>query len=114
MTQAMTAGEFRVVREGLGLTRAWLADDMGVQERAVARWEDGERPIPERRAAWLRNLAAEADDQVAELLDQIGDGDVFVLDGDATGMPPSWTRAIAWRLMLARPGLRVVDRMDDE
>ena len=114
MMQTMTAGEFRVIREGLGLTRAWLADDMGVQERAVARWEDGDRPIPEPRAAWLRNLAAESDDHVAELLAEIGDGGVFVLDGDAMRMPPSWTRAIAWRLMLARPGVRVVDRMDDE
>ena len=107
----MTGGEFRVIREGLGLTRTWLADDMGVQERAVARWEDGHRPIPARRAVWLRNLADEATEYVDELLETITDKDVFILNGYGMGKPDSWTRALAWRLMLARPGLRVVDEM---
>lgn len=39
--------EFAKIREVLGLTQAELADEIGVHRVTVARWESGDREIPE-------------------------------------------------------------------
>jgi transcriptional regulator with XRE-family HTH domain len=41
------AAEMKTRREALGLSTQWLADQLGVQERAVRRWEAGDRAIPD-------------------------------------------------------------------
>jgi DNA-binding transcriptional regulator YiaG len=41
----MTPKDMERVREQLGLTRAQLAEALGVSRRAVVYWEGGERPI---------------------------------------------------------------------
>jgi DNA-binding transcriptional regulator YiaG len=53
---AMTAAEFHVLRDRLGVTIAWLAEYFDVQVFAVQRWERGDRPILEARAAAMREL----------------------------------------------------------
>lgn len=43
--QRMSAAEFKVGRERLGLTATWVATQLGVTDRSVARWEAGEMPV---------------------------------------------------------------------
>jgi transcriptional regulator with XRE-family HTH domain len=39
--------ELQRIREALGMTQAELADELGVHRVTVARWETGDRTIPE-------------------------------------------------------------------
>lgn len=41
----MSAAEFKVRRERLGLTSAWVAAQLGVSERSVSRYETGRMPV---------------------------------------------------------------------
>jgi len=76
MSINMTAAEVRAIRAELGLTQAQLGDALGVDGRAVRRWEtepgkSSAQPVPEPMARILRlarrtpgliqNLAAMAD-----------------------------------------------------
>ena len=53
-----SAADMRVRRESLGLTQVWVADQLGVQDRAIRRWEAGDREIPE--DVWIVLDRAEA------------------------------------------------------
>jgi len=44
-----TPDEVRALREQMGMTQEELAREMGVTEFTVWRWENGKRPITERR-----------------------------------------------------------------
>lgn len=57
-TDRMSAAEFRVLREFLGLTTRWMAEHLDVAERTVHRWEDGTSPIPLGVQVEVRELAA--------------------------------------------------------
>ena len=69
----MTPAEFKTCREGLGLSCQALADmlDPPVQVRAVQRWEDGDRRIPEGVAALLGELDGIVNRAVARVLDAV-------------------------------------------
>lgn len=41
----MSAAEFKVARERLGLTASWVASQLGVADRSIARYESGEMPV---------------------------------------------------------------------
>jgi len=45
MKAAMTASEFRKIREKLDKTQVELASDLGYTPTQVSRWERGEAPI---------------------------------------------------------------------
>ena len=49
----------RTIRKRLGLTQALLAEQLGVASNTVARWERGERSIPEPVARLIQRLMAE-------------------------------------------------------
>lgn len=66
----MTGAEFHVLRDRLGLTNAWVAEFFGVQIFAVQRWERGDRPILEDRAAAMRELDRSTRLQVEEQVGQ--------------------------------------------
>lgn len=55
-TRAMTPAEFVCTRELLGLPITWVAENLGVTERTVYRWENGTFKIPataaQRMQAW--------------------------------------------------------------
>lgn len=59
-----TAGDFKVLRESLGLPASWVASELGVLDRQVRRWEQGASDIP--AAAWECLLAAYSDAAVTE------------------------------------------------
>jgi len=52
----MTGAEYRVIREGLGLSRMKLAVELGVSVNTIARWELGSRPVTERTAREIERL----------------------------------------------------------
>jgi putative transcriptional regulator len=54
------AAEFRAIRERMGLLQAQLAEQLGVTQGALSRWESGSRSIPEPVARLLVLLAERA------------------------------------------------------
>jgi predicted transcriptional regulator len=103
----LTAAEFRCTRERLGLPIRWVAEELGVQERSVSRWEDGTHPVPQGVADTMKVWAAAADALYREVSVVHPNGEAFRTyrtDADyrPTGMidwPASWHRAIAGRLV---------------
>jgi transcriptional regulator with XRE-family HTH domain len=51
--------ELRRIRAELGLTQTELGEELGVHRVTVARWETGERGIPEPVARLLQRIRAE-------------------------------------------------------
>lgn len=43
----MTSAQLKALRESLGLSQQWLADQSNVQKRTVAYWESGRNQVPE-------------------------------------------------------------------
>lgn len=121
----LTAAELRSLLEWMGLTRPWLADRVGVQERTVIRWCDGKAPIPEAAAVEmvaLWNTAASAiTHMIAGALANETKGVLtlrtFRVDShfhaatESADYPASWHRALTCRAMdhlLMRTRYRVV------
>ncbi|KJR10258.1 helix-turn-helix domain-containing protein [Gordonia sihwensis] len=113
----MTSAEFRVARETLGLTTSWLATQFGVDERTVRRWDTGENPVPDARAALMLHLIEFTDDFITQVIDGLDcDGDSVVVvyreDEDlhrmwpAVPYPASWHRAAMGRVA-AQTGIRL-------
>lgn len=114
----MTAAAMKVAREYLGLTTAWIAGRMHVQERTVHRWEAGVSPIPEGVRIEMDYLQILADDEVdtltQELLDQPDpalvtyrtDADYRRADPDSPWLA-SWHRAVAARVAREVSGLEI-------
>lgn len=112
----MTAAAFKVARESLGVTTAWTAQRMHVQERTVHRWEAGVSPVPEGVRIEMDYLDMLTDDAVAELVRRL-DGQperTFVTYRTDTDYrraepeqpwPASWHRAVAARVAREVPGL---------
>ena len=109
---ALTAAEFRIAREDLGLTAEWLAARLGVQLRTVRRWEHGDRAVSAAVADEVGALTDYADEQieawVARLLDVPEPVLVIPESGERDGWPAGWWRALAARVVEQVPGLRVV------
>ncbi|MDK2126243.1 Aca2/YdiL-like domain-containing protein [Parachitinimonas caeni] len=75
----MTPAEFKTIRESLGLTAQWIADNAGVKLRTAQYWEAGRMAVPvdvvnmlDRIDRTLEFSIAQALDQVAELAKQQG------------------------------------------
>ncbi len=56
---AVKPGELRRIRDELGLTQGQLADELGVHRVTVAKWEAGDRGIPEPVARLLLRIRGE-------------------------------------------------------
>lgn len=117
----MQPAELRVVREYLSLTTRWIAEQRGVAERSVQRWEHGHAPIPDgvRRQVeqWEAGTAATVDLAVTRLLDAPepavatyrSDEHYREHERDAV-WPASWHRAVVARVAERVPGLVVLYR----
>lgn len=114
----MTAAEFKVVREFLAVPTRWVAEELGVQERTVQRWDGGQAPIPEWARERLEALEAETADAVSAAIGALNDlRDPGVLtyrsDRDYRAhhpemrWPASWHRAVIARVAQEVPGLAI-------
>ncbi len=120
---AMTAAEFRIARERLGVTGEWLAGKLGVADRTVRRWEADKAAIPEGAARDLEDLESATDEWIAQVLDVLradeptDDGEWWVttyasdaayrLEHPGLDWPAGWHRAAMGRVAEALPGVRL-------
>ena len=56
---AVKPAELQRIREALGLTQAQLAEEIGVHRVTVAKWEAGDRAIPEPVARLVQRIRDE-------------------------------------------------------
>lgn len=54
----MTSAELKTMREALGLTVGWLAEQAGVGERTVRYWESGRNQVPDDVAELIGRIEA--------------------------------------------------------
>lgn len=114
----MTAAEFRVAREYLGLTLRWLAEHFKVNERTPPRWESGESPVPPGIAAGLELLEEVTAVHVTVAIDacnDMRDPALLTYRTDAEyhahhpeqPWPASWHRAVVARVAHEVSGLAI-------
>lgn len=114
-TQPMSAAEFRMVREALGLTTDWIAAHLNIALRTVRRWEHGHSPIPDGVRVEMENLEATWADEVNRIIGELENATDLVLtipQHDAA-MPAAWWRSIAHRAASIIPGVHVRYPADD-
>lgn len=108
----MSPLDFRLLRARLGLSQAEVAQVCSVQDRAVRRWESGDRTPGEEHVAALLRLLAQQDRAVSETTAHFnrlalaeGRPDrvdlAFSLD-DAQARSRGWPCAGAWLAVLRR------------
>ena len=109
----MTPAEFKSTRELLGLSAQWLASRLRVHIRTIQKFEDGALAVPEGITAELfeisESIAAAVDNYIAFFADN-ADAVLQVprRESDTEGeLPASAHRAIAARVRLALPALRL-------
>ncbi len=112
----MTAAEFRVLREYLGVSGPWLARHLEVSDRTIRHWESGRYTVPAGVAQQLVEIEHDAAQAVADGLAACTDNAVvvtFACDDDfwtahpGAVYPASWHRAVVARIREARPELAV-------
>jgi DNA-binding transcriptional regulator YiaG len=75
LPRPLSGAEFRFLRKELELSQAGLADYLGCNVQALARWEKGKSRIPKPAERLLRALYRESDEgnaQIRELVERIG------------------------------------------
>ncbi|MEB0201994.1 hypothetical protein QN354_09520 [Cryobacterium sp. 5I3] len=104
----MTAAEFKIKRERLGVSGRWLADRVGVLDRQVRRWESGVAPVPADVVKFVDDLDAEARELARKLrgaprplVSYRNDGEYWASDTDAAArsIPASFYRAALGRIL---------------
>lgn len=60
----LSAATFRAMREGLGLSQAYVAEETGVSAQTVKRWESGRYPVPDDVSEWIILLKHRSDEVV--------------------------------------------------
>lgn len=118
-TERMTAAEFKVVRERLGLPAQWVASALGVYEKTVSRWETGERGVSAEAEKLLDDIHRDTNRLVMSQIRMLDDGSkeptlliTYRLDSDMPAMyshegkqlPASWHRAMTGRVALHADG----------
>lgn len=110
--ETMTAAEFKVLRERLGLPAAWMARSLGTFERTLSRWETGAHPVREDAVALLREMEDHTDKSVASAVLRHKAGAVLktfrydanvptpvkLVDAIGAKLPASWHRAMIGRV----------------
>lgn len=67
----MTPAELKTLRESLGLSAQWVADQAGVRLRTVQYWEAGRMPVPDDVANLLTSIDRQYDQAVAITMESI-------------------------------------------
>lgn len=120
---AMTAAEFRIARDHLGLPGEWLADRLGVALRTVRRWDSGASPVPAGVLVEIEEIEDETARFVAAVVESLredgpdDDGVAWVTTyaSDAAyrtehpdlDWPASWHRAAMGRVSRELPWVRL-------
>lgn len=115
---AMTSAEFRILREQLGVTTDWLAEQFGVDHRTVRRWDTGASRVPDGVAADMDRIRAATDDFVDQVASEVVDADQeqlvvyrdevqFRESWPGLNYPAGWHRAAIGRVA-AETGIRIV------
>lgn len=126
--EAMTAAEFKVLRETLGLAAAWVARKLATQEKSVSRWETGVYGVNADAAQLLRDVQAETAECVTQMLTRVGEIDEpvlytyrkdaeFVYAGQHGPYTAQWHRALVGRVatLAAKPvRIEFVDTTESE
>ena len=101
----MNTATWKCSREYLGLTHAWIADQLGKNEKYVSSWDEPRRKsVPDYAAAFMREQLDVAAQLVGAMTvkwhEQKGDSPIAVPAGAgmAGGMPASYHRRIASRV----------------
>jgi DNA-binding transcriptional regulator YiaG len=71
LARPLTGAEFRFLRKQLELSQAGLADHLGCNVQALARWEKSKSRIPKPAERLLRALYRESDEGNAQILDLV-------------------------------------------
>lgn len=118
--ERMSAAEFKIVREGLGLSGEWIAANLSqpVNPRTVRNWEQGRSLIPDgvrlEIERWEKVTGEFISGVIEKLLD-IPDPLVVTYRTDEEYhqahpdivFPASWHRRVIWRVALEVPALRM-------
>lgn len=67
----MTPAELKTIRENLGLTVQWLAENAKVSHRSATYWEAGKGKVPDDVAALLESVAAKIQTAADEAIKQV-------------------------------------------
>lgn len=105
--KTLTAAEFKVLRERLGLPASWVARKLSTPERTLSRWETGAHPVRQDAVDLLMAVKAETNIVLNRMLNKHKPGAVlrtyrfdehvdFV--GRSGPYPASWHRALIGRL----------------
>ncbi|MDD3757721.1 MAG: DUF1870 family protein [Advenella sp.] len=70
-THKMTPAEMKTIRESLGLSAQWVANQAGVKLRTVQYWESGRNAVPDDVAQMLIGIDGQLWGIVAQAVDQI-------------------------------------------
>nr|WP_237527979.1 MULTISPECIES: DUF1870 family protein [unclassified Streptomyces] len=119
----MTAAEFKVVREYLGLTGDWLAGHLGVSPRTVRHWEQGKYAIPDGVRLQVEDVEQRTGEFVGGIITalmDLPDPTVVTYRDDAEyhaahpeiSFPASWHRAVIARVAQEVPALSIVFASD--
>ena len=109
----MNAVAFRATREYLGLTTAWVAAQLNVNERTVRSWEQGRARVPEGVAEQMRQWEWATDNVVDKYVGELGCTPAPVMaiartDDEVPGAwPARWHRHVAARVALEVSGLAI-------
>lgn len=120
--ERMTAAELRTIREWLGLTGDALASWLGVQPRALRRWEAGTYRIPDGVRLNIEELEAHTARAVTAAIAQLmdapdptaivyhDDAAFWAVHPEARPLTAQWHRRVIARAAQEVPGLGIAYR----
>jgi len=109
----MSAAEFRIIRERLGLSQEWLARYLNVSRQTIAQWEKGKYQVPDGVANEMTKLESEFNALVFNMASKLlksSDREIRVYRFDEEShdnFPAMWHRMVAARAAEQVPGTRI-------
>ena len=117
--------ELKLIREWLGVSGDWLAEQLDVTPRTVRNWESGKRPIPDGvrlEIEHMETLTANAVTSGVEALMDTPEPAVMTYYSDSqyrehdpeSNWPATWHRRVVARIAQEVPGLVIVSPEEPE
>lgn len=67
----MNGAELKTIRESLGISAQWLANQSGVKLRSVQYWESGRSPVPDDVSGMVTRIDQMLDESVNRYIDHV-------------------------------------------